>query len=192
MPLDSDLYSRDVKENTEITLVRTALKSDADSFSRLSERYYSAMVAIAYSRLCDRDLAEDATQEAFFVAFRNISKLKKERHFSRWVAGICRNIATDMAKARARDKLVPIQDCQSLSNNKGREADIVEIVRSIVAEMHVKMKEVIFLRYYNQMSYQQIADVLGISQEAVNGRLRRARKIVARQLRRRASVEVKL
>jgi RNA polymerase sigma factor (sigma-70 family) len=97
-----------------------------------------------------------------------------------------------MAKARARDKLVPIQDCQSLSNNKDKEADIVEIVRSIVAEMHVKMKEVIFLRYYNQMSYQQIADVLGISQEAVNGRLRRARKIVAGQLRRRASVEVEL
>ena len=192
MPLDSDLYSRDVKENTEITLVRAALKSDADSFGRLSERYYSAMVAIAYSRLCDRDLAEDAAQEAFFVAFRNISKLKKERHFSRWVAGICRNIATDMAKARARDKLVPIQDCESLSNNKDKEADIVEIVRSIVAGMHVKMKEVIFLRYYNQMSYQQIADVLGISQEAVNGRLRRARKIVAGQLRRRASVEVDL
>ncbi|MFC1604807.1 RNA polymerase sigma factor [Planctomycetota bacterium] len=181
-----------MKENTEITLVRAALKSDADSFGRLSERYYSAMVAIAYSRLCDRDLAEDAAQEAFFVAFRNISKLKKERHFSRWVAGICRNIATDMAKARARDKHVPIQDCQSLSDNKDKEADIVEIVRSIVAEMHVKMKEVIFLRYYNQMSYQQIADVLGISQEAVNGRLRRARKIVAGQLRRRASVEIEL
>jgi RNA polymerase sigma-70 factor (ECF subfamily) len=192
MPLDSDLYSRDVKENTEITLVRTALKSDADSFSRLSERYYSAMVAIAYSRLCDRDLAEDAAQEAFFVAFRNISKLKKERHFSRWVAGICRNIAIDMAKARARDKLVPIQDCESLSNNKNKEADIVEIVRSIVAELPVKMKEIIFLRYYNQMSYQQIANMLGISQEAVNGRLRRARKIVARQLRRLASVEVEL
>ena len=192
MPLDSDLYSRDVKENTEITLVRAALKSDADSFGRLSERYYSAMVAIAYSRLCDRDLAEDAAQEVFFVAFRNISKLKKERHFSRWVAGICRNIATDMAKARARDKLVPIQDCESLSNNKDKEADIVEIVRSIVAELPVKMKEIIFLRYYNQMSYQQIANMLGISQEAVNGRLRRARKIVARQLRRLASVEVEL
>jgi DNA-directed RNA polymerase specialized sigma24 family protein len=42
------------------------------------------------------------------------------------------------------------------------------------------------------MSYQQIANMLGISQEAVNGRLRRARKIVARQLRRLASVEVEL
>ncbi|NOR65771.1 MAG: sigma-70 family RNA polymerase sigma factor [Woeseiaceae bacterium] len=175
-----------MKENTETTLVRAALNGDADSFGRLCERYYSAMVAIAYSRLNDRDLAEDAAQEAFFVAFRNISKLKKQEHFSRWVAGICRNIASDMAKARTRDKLVSIQDCEPLSKNEDKKACDVEIVRSIVAELPVKMKEVIFLRYYNQMSYQEITDVLGISQEAVNGRLRRAKKIVARELRRRA------
>ena len=99
MLLATDLYSRDVKDNTETTLVRAALNGDADSFGRLCERYYPAMVAIAYSRLSDRDLAQDTAQEAFFVAFRNISKLKKESHFSRWVAGICRNIASDMAMA---------------------------------------------------------------------------------------------
>jgi RNA polymerase sigma-70 factor (ECF subfamily) len=118
MPLDADLYSRDVKEKTETTLVRAALKGDAESFGRLCERYYSAMVAIGFSRLGDRDLAEDAAQEAFFVAFRNISKLKKKRHFSRWVAGICRNIASDMAKARNRDKCVPIQDCRRMRTKK--------------------------------------------------------------------------
>ena len=192
MLLATDIYSRDVKENTEITLVRAALNGDADSFAALCERYYSAMVAIAYSRLGDRDLAEDAAQEAFFVAFRNISKLKEQRHFSRWVAGICRNIASDMAKARTRNKVLSIQDCEPLSKSEDKQAGDVEIVRSIVAELPVKMKEVIFLRYYNQMSYQHISDVLGISQEAVNGRLRRAKRIVARELRRRASLEVEL
>jgi RNA polymerase sigma-70 factor (ECF subfamily) len=150
------------------------------------------MVAIGYSRLCDRNLAEDAAQEAFFVAFRNISKLKKNTYFARWVAGICRNIASDMAKARDRNKLVPIQDCESPSKDEGKDSESVESVRSIIAELPVPMKEVVFLRYYNQMSYQQIADILGISQQAVNGRLRRARKTIAGQLRRRASVEVDL
>jgi RNA polymerase sigma-70 factor (ECF subfamily) len=190
--LATDIYSRYVKENTEITLVRAALNGDADSFGALCERYYCSMVAIAYSRLSDRDLAEDAAQEAFFVAFRHISKLNKENHFSRWVAGICRNIASDMAKARIRNKVLSIQDCEPLSKDQAKEAGDVEIVRSIVAELPVKMKEVVFLRYYNQMSYQQIADVLGISQEAVNGRLRRAKRTVARELRRRASLEVEL
>ena len=187
-----DWYCRDVKEKTETTLVRAALNGDADSFGRLCERYYSAMVAIAYSRLGDRDLAEDAAQEAFFVAFRNISKLRKQTHFSRWIAGICRNIASDMAKARTRDKLVPIQNCEALSENETREDNDVEIVRSIIAELPLRLKEIVFLRYYSQMSYQQITDLLGISHEAVNGRLRRARRTVARKLRHWASVEVDL
>ncbi len=186
MPLDADVYSRNVKHNTETTLVRAALNGDADSFGRLCERHYCSLVAIAYCRLCDRDLAEDAAQEAFFVAFRNISKLNKESHFSRWVAGICRNIASDMAKARARDKALAIAGCGPLSKNESAGCEDVEIVRSIIAELPVKMREIVFLRYNSQMSYQQIADVLGISQEAVNGRLRRARKTIARQLRRRA------
>ncbi|KPK38601.1 MAG: hypothetical protein AMJ65_12645 [Phycisphaerae bacterium SG8_4] len=183
---------RDVKEKTETTLIRAALKGDADSFGRLCERYYPALVAIAYSRLGDRDLAQDAAQETFFVAFRNISKLNSHEHFSRWVARICRNIASDMAKARSREKALSIEDCRSLSKKDSSEHDDVEIVRSIISELPVKTKEVILLRYYNQMSYEQISDVMGISQEAVNGRLRRAKRIVARQLRRRASVEVEL
>jgi RNA polymerase sigma-70 factor (ECF subfamily) len=191
MPLEKDLYNRDVKENTETILVQAALNGDADSFSRLCKRYYSAMVAIAYSQLCDHDLAEDAAQEAFFAAFRDLSKLNKAGRFGRWLARICRNVASDMAKARIRDKLTPIQDCGSASNDRDKQ-DNVEVVRSIISELPVSMKEVIFLRYYNQMSYQQISNVLGISQEAVNGRLRRAKKIIAKELLRQASVEVNL
>jgi RNA polymerase sigma-70 factor (ECF subfamily) len=180
--LKTDLYNRDVKQNTEIILVQAALDGDADSFNRLCERYYSAIVAIAYSRFTDRSLAEDAAQEAFFVAFRDISKLKKASHFGRWLAKICRNIASDMAKARAKDKLILIEDCDTLSNEENKQDKYVEIVRSIIAELPVKMREVIYLRYYTQMSYQQISNVLGISQEAVNGRLRRAKKIIVKEL----------
>ena len=191
IPLKRDLYSKDVKEDTETILVQAALNGDTDSFNRLCERYYSAMVAIAYSRLCDRDLAEDAAQEAFFVAFCDISKLKKTGRFGRWLAAICSNIASDMAKARTRNKLIPIQDCRS-SKNENEQHDNIEIVRNIISGLPVKMKEVIYLRYYNQMSYQQITNVLGISQEAVNGRLRRAKKIIAKELLHRISVEVNL
>ena len=192
IPLKRDLYSKDVKEDTETILVQAALNGDTDSFNRLCERYYSAMVAIAYSRLCDRDLAEDAAQEAFFVAFCDISKLKKADHFGRWLAKISRHIASDMAKARRRDKLIPIEDCDSVSNDEDKQDKNVELVRRIISELPVKLREVIYLRYYDKMSYQQISNLLGISQEAVNGRLRRAKKLIAKKLLRRASVEVKL
>ena len=192
MTPQADLYSRDVKDNTETTLVRTALNGDADSFGRLCERYYSAMVAIAYSRLRDRDLAEDTAQEAFFIAFRDLSKLKKASRFGRWLTRICRNIDSDTAKTRASDMLTPIEDSYFHSYDKDKQDDNVEAVRHAVSSLPVRLKEVVYLRFYNQMSYQQISNILGVSQEAVNGRLRRARKIVARELRRRASVEVEL
>jgi RNA polymerase sigma-70 factor (ECF subfamily) len=191
MTLKRDIYNRDVKDNTEQNLVQAALNGDADSFSRLCERYYCAMVAIAYSQLADRGLAEDAAQEAFFVAFRDISKLKKASYFGRWLAKISRNIASDMAKARRRDKLIPIEDCDSVSNDEDKQDD-VEVVRRIISELPVKLREVIYLRYYDKMSYQHISNLLGISQEAVNGRLRRAKKYIARKLLRKTSVEVKL
>ena len=192
MASNKDLYNRDVKDNTETNLVQAASNGDADSFGRLCERYYSAMVAIAYSQLADCNLAEDAAQEAFFVAFRDISKLKNANHFGRWLARISRNIASDMAKARRRNKLFPIENCDSASNDEDKEDNNVEVVRRIISELPVKIREVIYLRYYDKMSYQQLSDILGISQEAVNGRLRRAKKLIAKKLLQKGSVEVKL
>lgn len=191
-PTKRDLHNRDVRQDEETILVQAASKGDADSFNRLCERYYSAIVAIAYSQIGDRSLAEDAAQEAFFVAFRDISKLKKVSHFGRWLTKICRNILSDMAKARVRDKLIPIEDCVLPANDDRKQDSYDEVVRGIIAKLPVKAGEVIYLRYYNQMSYQEISKLLGISQEAVNGRLRRAKKIIAKELGRRASVEVNL
>jgi len=189
---ETDLYNRNVEQNDEINLVQAASDGDIDSFSRLCERYYPAITAIAYSQLFDRGLAEDAAQETLFVAFRDILKLKKAKHFGRWLAGICRNIASDMAKARRRNKLIPIEDCESFTSEDNKQDSHDELVRSIIARLPDKMREVIYLRYYNKMSYQEISKLLGISQEAVNGRLRRAKKIIAKELVRRASVEVNL
>ena len=180
-----------MKEESETNLVQAALNGDCESFGRLCERYYSAIVAIAYSHLCDRNLAEDAAQEAFLFAFRDISRLKNANHFGRWLAKISRNIASDMAKARRRDKLIPIENCDSISNDKD-EKDNVDVVRRIISELPVKIREVIYLRYYEKMSYRQISDILGISQEAVNGRLRRAKKVIAKKLFSKGSVEVNL
>jgi RNA polymerase sigma-70 factor (ECF subfamily) len=180
-----------VKEKSETILVQAASNGDCESFSRLCERYYSAIVAIAYSHLCDRNLAEDAAQEAFLVAFRDISRLKQASQFGRWLAKISRNIASDMAKARIRDKLIPIENCSSVSNDKNGQDD-VDAVRMIISELPVKIREVIYLRYYEKMSYRQISNMLGISQEAVNGRLRRAKKVIARKLLGKSSVEMNL
>ena len=178
-----------MKTNDEINLVKAASEGDVDGFSRLCERYYPTITAIAYANLSDRELAEDAAQEAFFIAFRDISKLKSFERFGNWLARICRNISSDMARARKRNKLVQLEDCEIHSNEfHNLQAD----VRSIIEKLPEKLREVIFLKFYNKLSYQEISNVLGISQEAVNGRLRRAKKLIVKELSRTDSVEVDL
>ncbi len=190
--LFTDLYNRNVKQNEEIILIQAAAEGNAESFNSLCKHYYSAIVAICYSRLSDRGLAEDAAQEAFFVAFRDLSKLKKASFFGRWLTGISRNIAHDMAKARKRDMHIPIEDCDSVSKGQNERDYHVEAIKNIIDGLPVKLKEVIYLRYYNQLSYQEISNMLGITKEAVNGRLRRAKKSIAKILHHQDFIEVDL
>jgi RNA polymerase sigma-70 factor (ECF subfamily) len=179
-----------VTENRETNLAAAARSGDAESFSRLCARHYPALVAIAYSQLADRSLAEDAAQEALLIAYRDAAKLKDAERFLPWLAAICRNTAIDMAKARARERRVGAEDGASVPAVSRHEYDAVAVVRGIILRLRPDLREAILLRYYNDMSYEQIAALLGISEEAVNGQLRRARQIIRRQWQRHASREI--
>lgn len=179
-----------VTENTDANLVAAALKGDAEGFRRLCEQYYPALVAIAYAQLADRDLAEDAAQEALLAAYRDIVRLKQPERFAAWLTAICRNIAIDMAKARAREKHAESVDGGGVVNPSRHENDTVTVVREIILRLDPQMRDIVYLKYYSRMSYDRIAQMLGISAEAVNGRLRRARDKVRRELQRRAPTEM--
>jgi RNA polymerase sigma factor (sigma-70 family) len=178
-----------VTESADANLVAAALKGDAESFSRLCEQYYPALVAVAYSQLSDRGLAEDAAQEALLTAYRDIARLKKLEQFAGWLTAICRNVAIDMAKGRARQRRAAIEDCGLVSNTSHHENDTVARVKEIILQLEPQMRDVIYLKYYGRMDYGRIAKMLGISEEAVNGRLRRARDRIRHLLQRRASTE---
>jgi RNA polymerase sigma-70 factor, ECF subfamily len=160
--------------------VQAALGGDIDSFGRLCERYYSAQVAVAYSVLADHQLAEDATQEAFARALVNLRKLKRPEKFGSWLAQICRNVAIDMARARLREGS---NGAGALVPDSGSDEAMLQTVRQAIDSLPASMKEVVILRYYDHCSYEQIADVLGLSRTTVNGRLTRAKRKLAQQLR---------
>jgi RNA polymerase sigma-70 factor (ECF subfamily) len=179
-----------VTENSETNLVAAARNGDAESFSRLCEQHYPALVAIAYSQLADRGLAEDAAQEALLIAFRDVARLKDAGRFLPWLAAICRNTAIDMAKARARERYAQVEDGSPVADFCHHENGTVAVVREIIFRLDPDVRDVILLRYYNEMTYGQIAAVLGLSEEAVNGKLRRARSAIRHQLQRRKSMEI--
>jgi len=168
-------------QRPDTTLVNAAVNGDADSFTELCRRYYPAMVAVAHSILGDRHLAEDAAQQAFAKAVVKLPQLKKKAKFASWIATICRNAAKDMA--RVTERLHPAENLSVPAAGTGQD-DATEAVKQALGEFPIPAREVIFLRFYDGLSYEQISAVLGISEQAISGRLRRAKKQMAECLRR--------
>jgi len=178
-----------VPERSEIHLIEAATGGDIESFGELCRRYYAAMVAVAYCILSDHQLAEDAAQESFARALINLENLKNKSRFVPWLAAICRNVAKDMIAARARR--IKVEDLSNTAENSNDNENVHAIHRAI-EQLPAPAKELIVLRYYNNLSYEQIGSVLGISQATINGRILRAKRKMANYLRRNGFPENRL
>ena len=176
-------------EKLQKELVEAAVAGNIDSFGQLARRYYASMVAIAYAVLADHQLAEDAAQEAFARALTSLSKLRRPDKFAPWLAQICRNVARDMVAAKARQ--INPEDLPRAPDRNSPD-DNVEAVRRSIEQLSFSAREVIVLRYYNGLSYEEIASVLGISKPMINGRLTRAKRKMARYLKRNGFQENRL
>jgi RNA polymerase sigma-70 factor (ECF subfamily) len=170
-----------VPDKTETKLVEAAVGGDIEGFGKLCQRYYAVMVAIGYSVLGDHQLAEDAAQESFARALVNLKNLKNKTRFAPWLAAICRNVSKDMLTIKVRQ--ISSSGLSQVAQNDNRVQSNQEVSRAI-EQLPISAKELVVLRYYNGLSYEQIASVLGISQAAINGRLTRAKRKMAKYLRR--------
>lgn len=176
-------------ERSEINLIETATGGDIESFGLLCQQYYAAMVAVGYSVLGEHQLAEDAAQESFARALINIRSLKNKQRFAPWLAGICRNVAKDMLAAKARQintDDIPQATEPDNSDEKNR------LIRRAIEQLPDSAKDLVVLRYYDGLSYEQISSVLGISKASINGRLTRAKRKMANYLRRNGFPENRL
>ncbi len=162
------------------SLIERAIVGDGDCFTELCHRYYPSMVAIGHSILGDRHLAEDAAQQAFAKAAMKLPSLTRPERFGPWLATICRNAARDIGRAdrkfRNREERLP----DTIQSNRD---DPGPAIRTALEQLEPKAREVIYLRFYDGLSYERISQVLGIGPQAINGRLRRAKKKLAKHLR---------
>ncbi len=180
-----------MNDRADKVLVELAARGDGDSFTELCRRYYGPMVAIGHAIIGDRHLAEDAAQQAFAKAAVHLPRLRKPEQFGRWMAAICRNEARDLIRLRLG---LPIKDgLPEPMHERGSEPDEAgEAVKRALGRLPAEAKEVVYLRFYDGLSYEQISAVLGISEQAINGRLRRAKRKLAQYLRRDGFDEVRL
>jgi RNA polymerase sigma-70 factor (ECF subfamily) len=181
-------------DRLDAELVAAACQGDVRCFGELYRRHYAAVLGIACAVLSDRHLAEDAAQEAFAFACRDLDRLSHPEKFASWVGAICRRVAKQFAKARLRysaprDFPPPTEWPSNASppdaGHAGAESDgDYALVRRAVQRLSKSAREVIVLHYFSGLTYEQIAAVLGISTQAVHGRLLRARRKLANVLQR--------
>ncbi|MHC4719644.1 MAG: RNA polymerase sigma factor [Planctomycetota bacterium] len=166
---------------TESQLVDAARKGDLGSFGILYQRYYATMVWLAYAILADQGLAEDAAQETFAVACEQIWRLKKPQKFPGWLSAICRNTALQLARERKKEVLIDVVPEQI---DERSHSSLAEVVRQAIGALPQQYRELLVLRYYNGMNYEQMGSILGIRKSVVKGRLFRARRKIAKYLKR--------
>ena len=165
-------------------LVLAAKGGDVDSFLKLCHRYYPAMVAVARAVLGDAHLCEDAAQEALAKACRKLGDLRDPSRFGAWMAAICRNEARSMLRRTPRMESLGDRD---VPEELRREDPDVALVRQAIGRLSADAREVLYLKYRNELSYEAIAELLGLTPQAVHGRLQRARQAVKSYVERQRS-----
>ena len=162
---------------TESELIEAAQNGDLDSFGELYCRHYVAVVGVAYCALADRHLAEDAAQEAFVVASRELARLRNPGRFAAWICTIAKRIAIRMSRVHKETNIR--HDVATVPHLATHASDVV---REAVLALPDRAREVVVLHYFTGLSHREIAAALDLSPEAVHGRLVCARRILADRL----------
>lgn len=115
------------------------------------------------------------------MACRDLRRLRRADRFAQWLAGICRRVAKCVARSRRRE--VVRHEMPAVADPNPSE-DRSLLVRRSVERLPRSAREPVLLRYFAGLSHQQIAATLGISPQAVHGRLIRARRKIAEDLSR--------
>ena len=180
----------DSLEPSDADLAEAARQGRLDRFGILYERYHNPMVALAYAQLGDKLTAEDAAQEVFAIACRDLGSLRDRARFGAWLGGICRNVCRQMLRVKTRTAPLP-----GSSAAPGWEADTAQeggpeqqeqwdAVRRAVWQLPTEERELVVMRYFNGFSQARISQVLDLTPAAVNGRLTRAKRKIAELLER--------
>lgn len=173
-------------------LVLKAQEGDSDAFAELYAVTYQHTYNYAVHYLRDRDLAQDAVQETYISALKNIRNIKEPSLFVAWINQICFRTCYDMSRRNSSgnvdigSELMELVRDESLSSNpeaNTAENDEKDRLKKAVQMLPFNEQQVIVMRYYNDMKLEDIADALRISRSSVKRYLNTAKDRLAEILR---------
>ncbi|HEV2248895.1 MAG TPA: sigma-70 family RNA polymerase sigma factor [Candidatus Limnocylindria bacterium] len=163
-----------------------AVGRQAMTFEDVVREHQDAVYGAALRILGDRDAALDAANQAFMKAYRSIGSYDPSRPIRHWLLRIAVNEAITIGRARTRERArsAPEAEAASLADRAAtpeREAldrESRDGIRAAVAGLPELYREVVVLRYFNELSVDEVAAVLGRSPSTVGVQLLRARQLL--------------
>jgi RNA polymerase sigma factor (sigma-70 family) len=177
---------------SDTDLVEQSRKGDAAAFGKLVERHQSLVCALALGACGDLHRSEDIAQEVFVVAWQQLADLKEPEKFKSWVCGIARNVANSSIRQDGRRPKAQAEDeCSDESQVEAAtpadhaiDSEERAILLRHLQEMPTLYSEPMVLFYRQNESVASVAEVLGVSEDAVKQRLSRGRAMLAERVER--------
>lgn len=182
----------EVSSHREIsTVVARSQRGDEEAFRHLFRRYSKPVLDFIFNMTSDRSLAEELTQETFVRAYKSLANLRDTAKFSTWLFGIAKNIVKAAIKAKyvegqrvALDEPVSlnIEDTNQKPDDAVLSAELNSAIRRVLQEINEDWRTVFILKFVNQQSYEEIAEITGWTIGKIKMDLHRARLELRRRL----------
>ena len=168
------------------TLVSDFIKGNENSLEVLIKRHKQRLYSFIYSKVLNRDIAEDVFQDTFIKVIRTLKKgnYNEEGKFLPWVMRIAHNLVIDHFRKTNRmatfkntdefDIFSVIGDGNLNAEKKMIQEQIHTDVRALIEELPEEQKEVLIMRMYRDMSFKEISENTGVSINTALGRMRYA------------------
>lgn len=165
----------------EILLISRARTGDREAFGGLVEQYRDNVYRLAY-RMCGNAYdADEAAQEAFVAAWRALPNFRGDAKFSTWLYRLTTNAAIDVMRREKRHQTVGDGEMIDVADDADSPQETVErteqqeAVQKALSTLREEYREILLLRYMEELDYSEIAEVLQLPSGTVKSRINRAK-----------------
>ena len=177
-------------EQTDEELARKVQTGDSLSFGVLMQRYEARLIRYGRRYLARNEDIEDVSQNVFLKTYENIQSYDVSYRFSPWIYRIAHNAFVNVLRKQKHrtfeffdfDTLVSPLSFTQPKETEAESSKLQTVIEEHLSELSPKYREVIVLHYFEELSYEEIADVLHIPLGTVGVRLSRARTLLRQTL----------
>jgi RNA polymerase sigma-70 factor, ECF subfamily len=195
-PLDALAGAVDARRDSLAWLLESARQGDGDAFASLIRQFQAPTYHFILRLVRRQATAEDLVQDVFVRLWRHLGEIQSAALLPGWIRRVAANTVIDhWRKEEARDRRMqflrqhPVARYTVKPSSHLESQEALDLVQAALNELPAKLRTVLLLRTQEEMSYEELGDVLGMSVFAVRSRLFRARQELHAALRRKKAAD---